>query len=415
MTQPEKAKPFPISKREVYDAWKRVKQNKGAAGVDGVSIEEFDANLSGDLYKLWNRMSSGSYFPKAVKRVEIPKIDGGMRPLGIPTVNDRIAQEVVRKRLEGRVEPRFHPDSFGFRPGKSAKDALEVCRWRCWKNDWVLDVDIKKCFDSIDHQLLIKAVEKYVEEPWELLYIKRWLEAAIRQKDGRLLPNVKGIPQGGVISPLLANVFLHYAFDKWMERQYPSIPFERYADDMVIHYKSEGQVLRLKQALKQRFAQCKLSLHPEKTQMVYCKDSFRKLDYPCIQFTFLGYTFRPRKAKSRKTGKLFTSFLPAVSQKAQKRFRQRLKAMHIPRRVGSRVEEIAEELNPFIRGWMQYFSFFRRRELFQLYAAIDRTLTAWSRRKYRKSPRQGVWWLNCVKASQPTLFAHWVLFGAVYG
>ena len=292
----DRAKPYDIPKREVWEAYKRVRANQGAAGVDGQMISDFEADLENNLYKLWNRLSSGSYFPPPVRRVDIPKSDGRMRPLGIPTVADRIAQMVVKRHLEPLVEPQFHPDSYGYRPGKSALDAVGMARQRCWRRDWVLDLDIKAFFDSIEPELLMRAVRKHTDCPWALLYIDRWLKAPMQMADGSLIGRERGTPQGGVISPLLANLFLHYAFDAWMSRNYPHIPFERYADDAICHCKSAKQARALWSALQDRFAACKLALHPEKTKIVYCKDANRRGDFPNQSFDFLGFTFRARKA-----------------------------------------------------------------------------------------------------------------------
>jgi len=291
----DEAKPFKIPKREVWEAFKRVKANQGAAGVDGQSIAAFEANLSGNLYKLWNRMSSGSYFPPPVRRVDIPKAGGGTRPLGIPTVADRCAQEVVRRYLEPILEPMFHPDSYGYRPGKSAIDAVRQARQRCWRYDWVLDLDVKGYFDSIDWELLLSAVRRHTNCPWVLLYIDRWLKVPVQMEDGSVVPRTAGTPQGGVISPILANLFLHYAFDTWMVRTYPHIPFERYADDAICHCKSADEAEALRIALADRFAACKLVLHPQKTKIVYCKDANRRGDFPNQSFDFLGFNFRARK------------------------------------------------------------------------------------------------------------------------
>src|SRR5262245_24047489 len=291
----DKAKPFDIPKREVWEAFKKVKANQGAAGVDGQSIAEFEADLSNNLYKLWNRLSSGSYFPPPVRRVEIPKANGGTRPLGIPTVADRIAQEVVRRCLEPILEPVFHIDSYGYRPGKSAIDAVRMARQRCWRYDWVLDLDVKGYFDSIDWELLLKAVRRHTNCAWVLLYIERWPKAPVQMEDGSVVPRTAGTPQGGVISPLLANLFLHYAFDMWMARTYPHIPFERYADDAICHCKSAEEAQALRRALVDRLVACKLVLHPDKTKIVYCKDVNRRRDYSNQSFDFLGYAFRARR------------------------------------------------------------------------------------------------------------------------
>jgi RNA-directed DNA polymerase len=292
-----RAKPFDIPKREVWEAFKRVKANQGAAGVDGQSIQEFETQLVGNLYKLWNRLSSGSYLPPPVRRVDIPKANGGTRPLGIPTVADRIAQEVVRRYLEPLLEPKFHADSYGYRPGRSAIDGIRTARQRCWRYDWIVDLDIKAFFDSIDWELLLRAVRKHTQCRWVLLYIERWLKAPMMLEDGTLVERKKGTPQGGVISPLLANLFLHYAFDMWIGRRFPGVPFERYADDAICHCRSKREALALREALDRRFAECRLVLHPEKTKVVYCKDTNRKGEHAVCHFDFLGYTFRPRKAK----------------------------------------------------------------------------------------------------------------------
>ncbi len=294
-----KAKPFDIPKRAVWEAYKRVKANGGAAGVDEQSIAEFEEDLKNNLYKLWNRMSSGSYIPPPVRRVEIPKDNGGVRPLGIPTVTDRIAQAVVKAYLEPELEKHFHPDSYGYRPKKSGIEAVGVARARCWRYDWVLDLDIAGFFDNLDHELMMRAVRKHTDCKWALLYIERWLKAPARMTDGSLQPREKGTPQGGVISPLLANLFLHYAFDEWMRRNQPSIPFERFADDAICHCKSETQAQWLKERIEQRLAECRLELHPQKTKIVYCKDDDRRENYPNEKFDFLSYTFRPRRSKNR--------------------------------------------------------------------------------------------------------------------
>ena len=298
------------------EAYECVKANKGSAGVDDVSIQDFGNDLKRNLYKIWNRMSSGSYFPPPVKTVEIPKADGKMRELGIPTVGDRIAQMVVKMYLEPLIEPHFHNDSYGYRPNKSGLDAVEVARRMCWKYDWILDIDIKGFFDNIDHELMMRAVKRHTQEPWILIYVQRWLEAPAEAKDGSLVKRTKGTPQGGVISPLLANLYLHYAFDEWMKRYYSGNPFERYADDIVVHCRTEEEAVKLKEDIRKRLEECKLELHPEKTKIVYCKDSNRRGNYQNEKFDFLGYTFRPRSSRNRQ-GKLFVNFTPAISDKAK--------------------------------------------------------------------------------------------------
>lgn len=408
MSQP---KPFAISKRSVWEAYKRVKANRGAAGVDRQTIEEFEQNLKGNLYKLWNRMSSGSYTPPAVRRVEIPKASGGTRPLGIPTVADRIAQMVVKDALEPILEPCFHADSYGYRPQKSAHDALAVARQRCWRTNWVLDVDIKGFFDNIDHELLMKAVRKHTNCKWVVLYIERWLTAPVQIPDGTLQGRDKGTPQGGVISPLLANLFLHYAFDTWMGRNFPTIGFERYADDVVIHCKSLAQATMLRDALKQRLAACKLEMSPSKTKIVYCKDGKRKDDYPEISFDFLGYTFRPRKAKAR-DGSVFLSFLPAMSGQAAKAIRQTVRNWNLQRRTPITLEEIARQINPALHGWVNYYGRFYQSVLYPVMEQVDLHLAKWIVRKHKRARRslaRAFEWLRRIRRDCPALFVHWRL------
>ena len=406
------SKPFSITKRAVWEAYKRVKANQGAAGVDRQSIDDFEQDVSGNLYKIWNRMASGSYFPPAVRRVDIPKANGGMRSLGIPTVADRVAQMVVTRFLEPVLEREFHPDSYGYRPGRSAHDALATARQRCWRCDWVLDMDIKGFFDTIDHELLMKAVRKHTDSPWALLYIERWLTAPVQLQDGTLLERDQGTPQGGVISPLLANLFLHYAFDAWMARNYPVVQFERYADDIVIHCKSLKQAEMLRGQLKQRLTECRLEMHPEKTKIVYCKDAKRLGDYPCISFDFLGYTFKPRKARD-KWGQYFLNFLPAISGKAAKSIRQAMRDWRLHRRSGLTMDELARIFNPILRGWIHYYGRFYRSALYFVMQHFDYRLAKWIACKYkrvRKSIGKAFDWLHRVRCSQPRLFAHWSLF-----
>ena len=406
-----KAKPFDIPKREVWEAFKSVKANQGAAGVDGQSIEQFEARLADNLYKLWNRLSSGSYMPPPVRRVEIPKANGGTRPLGIPTVADRVAQEVIRRYLEPLLEPMFHKDSYGYRPRRSAIDAIRTARRRCWRYDWVLDLDIKGFFDSIDHELLLRAVRKHVGCVWVLLYVERWLKAPAMLEDGRLVPRDKGTPQGGVISPLLANLFLHYAFDVWMRQRAPGIPFERYADDVICHCRSEREALTLRQRLDLRFAECGLVLHTEKTRVVYCKDTNRRGNYPIHQFDFLGYTFRPRVAKW--PGELYgVSFLPAASPRALKEIRQAIRRWSLQTRSDKALDDLARMFNPYIRGWLNYYSQFYKSAMYPTLRRIDYFLLRWARRKFKRlkqRPKGARTWLARVIRTSPGLFAHWSL------
>jgi len=407
-----KAKPFDIPKREVWEAFKRVKANQGAAGVDGQSIAEFEANLAGNLYKLWNRMSSGSYFPPPVRRVNIPKADGGTRPLGIPTVADRIAQEVARRYLEPILEPLFHVDSYGYRPGKSAIEAVRIARQRCWRYDWVLDLDVRSYFDSIDWELLLKAVRTHTNCPWVLLYIERWLKAPVQMEDGSVVSRTAGTPQGGVISPLLANLFLHYAFDMWMARTYPHIPFERYADDAICHCKSAEEAQALWRALADRFAVCKLSLHPEKTKIVYCKDVNRRGDYPNQSFDFLGFTFRARKTVWH--GHLYAhGFRPAPSAKALKAISRTMRRWTLHHRSDKSLQDLAAIYNPYIQGWINYYGQFYRKQLRPTLMRIDTYLVRWARWKFKRlrgRPKGAREWLVRVRRANPTLFSHWRFF-----
>jgi RNA-directed DNA polymerase len=405
------AKPFDIPKREIWEAFKHVKANRGTAGVDGQSIQDFEVRLADNLYKLWNRLSSGSYMPPPVRRVDIPKANGGTRPLGIPTVADRVAQEVVRRYLEPLLEPWFHNDSYGYRPRRSAIDAIRTARQRCWRYDWVIDLDIKGFFDSIDWALLLKAVRKHTDCPWILLYVERWLKAPVILEDGMVEVRDRGTPQGGVISPLLANLFLHYAFDLWMGRMFSDVPFERYADDIICHCRSEQQALALQQALERRFTECGLVLHPQKTKLVYCKDTNRHGEHDVVQFDFLGYTFRPRLAKW--PGGLFgVSFLPAASPKALKAIRQRIRQWSLQTRSDKALDDLARMFNPYIRGWINYYSHFYKSALYPTLRRIDGFLIRWARRKFKRLRQRpkGAWhWLARVIRSSPDLFAHWSL------
>ena len=405
----DKTKPYEISKYGVLEAFQRVKANRGAAGVDGESLESFEANLKNNLFKIWNRMSSGSYFPPPVKAVEIPKKSGGSRILGVPTVADRVAQMVVKIYFEPRVEPYFHPDSYGYRPGKSAMDALTVTRKRCWKYDWVLELDIKGLFDNIDHELLMKAVQKHTQNPWVLLYIERWLKAPFQMPDGSVQKRTKGTPQGGVISPVLANLFLHYTFDVWMARNHPGNPFARYADDGVVHCRSKVEAQQVQRSLTERFEVCKLELHPTKTRIVYCKDDDRRGKDPETTFDFLGYTFRPRRSKNR-YGKFFINFTPAVSNKAKKAMCQRIHDWRIHLKPGLTLEDLARRLNPVIRGWINYYGRFYKSEMYSVLVHLNRALIRWVQRKYKKlarHKRRATYWLGRIAKREPQLFVHW--------
>ena len=402
------AKPFDIPKRLVWKAWRLVRANAGAAGVDEESIELFGRDLRNNLYRSWNRMSSGSYFPLPVKEVLIPKKSGGQRPLGIPTVSDRIAQTVVKLVLEPELEPHFHEDSYGYRPGKSAHQAIAVTRKRCWWHDWVLEFDIRGLFDNIDHQLLMKAVRHHTACRWVLLYIERWLTAPVQQPDGALRLREKGTPQGGVISPLLANLYLHYTYDGWMTRQYPRLPFCRYADDALIHCRSLKQAQYVKAELAQRLKECGLELHPDKTHIVYCKDLHRQQQYEHIQFNFLGYTFRPRRSHDR-YGRLFTNFTPAIAPAAAQALRQEVRGWRLQLKSDKSIDDLSRMFDPVIRGWVNYYCRFHPSAFGRVARHINRALARWAMRKFKRlrGQRRAHQWVARLSRQRPSLFAHW--------
>ena len=404
-------KPFEISKYDVVKAWKLVKANRGASGVDGETIEQFESNLRGNLYKLWNRMSSGTYFPPAVKTVAIPKKSGGERKLGIPTVSDRVAQMVVKLHFEPLVEPYFHTDSYGYRPNKSAHQALEVTRKRCWRYNWVLEFDIKGLFDNIDHQLLMKAVKKHTDNRWILLYIERWLTGPIQLEDGTTVNRSRGVPQGGVISPVLSNLFLHYAFDKWMERQFPGKPFCRYADDGLVHCRNEAEAKSIKLALANRLQSCGLEMHPVKTKIVYCKDDDRQETHAVTSFDFLGYTFRPRRSKNR-YGKFFINFSPAMSVTAGRAIRQEVRRWKLHLRSDKSLLDLARMFRAKIQGWINYYGRFYKSAMHMTLRHINRKLCLWAMRKYKKLKhhrRRAEHRLGGIAKMQPGMFPHWKL------
>ena len=402
-------KPFDIPKQMVWEAYRRVAANEGAPGVDRQTLDEFEEDLKNNLFKIWNRMSSGSYFPPPVRAVEIPKPHGGgVRLLGVPTVADRVAQTVVAMHLGERAEPRFHPDSYGYRPKKAAWDAVGVCRQRCWKRDWVIDLDVEKFFDSVPWDLIVKAVEAVTDTPWVLLYVKRWLAAPLQRPDGTLVERDKGTPQGSAVSPILANLFMHFAFDSWMVRNYPDCPWERYADDAVVHCVSKEQAEQVLAALAERMEEVGLRLHPDKTRIVYCRDGRRRGDHEHTSFTFLGFTFRAREAQGS-NGERFTGFLPAMSTEALKAKSAELRAMRIHRRTTLTLDDLARWLNPIVAGWMNYYGRFYRSAMDPLLQRVNSYLRRWTGKKYRRLrnlKRFQRWWTGVIER-QPALFAQW--------
>lgn len=397
----------------IWAAYKHVKSNKGSAGIDDLSWEEFESDRSKHLYKLWNRMASGSYFPPPVKEVEIPKKDGKMRKLGIPTIADRIGQQVVKSYLEPRFESLFSDNSYGYRPNKNAHQALQEVQQNCWKNDWVIDLDIKGFFDNIDHAKLMLAVGKHVSEKWACMYIERWLNMPIQKKSGELVEKQgRGTPQGGVISSLQANIFLHYAFDKWLERLNPNVKFVRYADDAIIHCKSKRQADFILQKLQARMGKCGLELHPEKTKQVYCRDYRRQEKHPNVKFDFLGFSFQPRTSKSPQTGKLFLGYGCAISSSSCKKIGEKIAELIDDSKTCKSVVGIAKKLNPAIRGWVNYYGKFRMWELHKVFRMLHSRLVRWARRRYKRyktSICRAYNWLKRMKKQFPYLFYHWKL------
>lgn len=413
MTLWNETKSVPVSKDQVWLAYKKVRSKAGSAGIDQISMEEYNANRSGHLYKLWNRMASGSYFPPPLKEVEIPKKDGKVRKLGVPTISDRVAQMVVKDYLEERFEKLFSPHSYGYRPGKNAHQALAEVRKNVRISDWVIDLDIKGFFDNIDHAKLMLALKKHVSERWCLMYIERWLQTPVQTKTGELvMKQGKGTPQGGVISPLLANLFLHYAMDKWLEQTHPTVSYVRYADDAILHCKSKSQADYVMRNLNKRMKQCGLELHPEKTKLVYCRDYRRQGTFENVKFDFLSYSFQPRTARSKETRKLFLGYDCAISTSSKKRIAEKMRELKIETLTHNSIVGVAQFLEPYIRGWINYYGKFRIWEMNPIFQLLRRRLVMWARKRYKryKTTINGTYaWLERVKEQYPTLFYQWRL------
>lgn len=396
----------PITKAMVWQAYKEVRSNSGSGGIDKMSWEYLAQHAKTELYKLWNRMSSGSYFPQAAKQVAIPKKGSGVRYLGIPTILDRIAQQVVRKHLERKVEPLFHNSSFGYRPKRSCHQALEQANANSFNHDFVIDLDIKGFFDNIDHELLLKAVKHYCPDKWVLMYVERWLKAGVVKQDGSFQLSLTGTPQGGVLSPLLANIFLHVAFDKWMEKHHPEKPFERYADDIVVHCKTERQAIFMLKQISQRMESCKLNLHEDKTKIVNLR-GFSTKKYP-KGFDFLGFTIRPRAYKTKGTGDVKSIPCICVSQQSKTSIMQKFKAINIHKRRKP-LEEIAKEINPILRGIINYFHKFWKEDMRIVWNQLNARLLKWVKWEKGLYKIAAVKYLQNKYKEKPNLFSHWLL------
>jgi RNA-directed DNA polymerase len=403
-------KTIPITLMMVIESYHKVRRGGKAVGIDKESWTDFEKNLKGNLYVIWNRLSSGSYYPSAVRTVEIPKKDGTMRKLGIPTVRDRIAQCVVKDYMEERVDKLFHQSSYGYRPLRSGKEAVEQVRQNCKMQSWVIDLDISKFFDEIDHELLMKGVAAMIEESWVKMYVKRWLEMKIEQADGTFVDRQgQGTPQGGVISPLLANIFLHYALDKWLELKHPEVSFTRYADDMVIHCRTKAETEQVLREIRERLREVKLRLNEKKTKIVYCKDYKRKQKYEQVQFNFLGYSFQPRASKNYNgTVGNYLAYTAEISKDNQTKIKEEIRTAVRWKDTSMEITAIAGSLNSKLRGWINYFGSYSKRALRRTLSVLENRLVKWVQNKYKiKGIMEALAKLQATKTQYPTMFYHW--------
>jgi len=320
---------------------------------------------------------------------------------------------VIKQKLERHVDKHFSANSFGYRPGKRAHDAIEQCRVNCQWYNWAIDLDIEGFFDNIDHELMMQMVSNFTQEKYILMYVERWLKAPVKLLDGTLKENIgKGTPQGGVISPLLANIFLHFAFDEWFGEQYPKGIFERYADDIIVHCTQFGEAEKTLEAIERRLKEFKLNLNRSKTKIVYCNAN-QKQQFPkekkSRSFDFLGFQFKPRIVKTGSRIKL--GFSPAISRKSQKRISETCYKLKIHRMVHLNIGRIAEILKSKTRGWINYYGKFRKSCMHGVFRTLNFRLAHWVRNKYRRFRRKHWYfaynWLVGISKDFPNLFLHW--------
>ena len=401
-------KTVPIEYYDVAKAYQKVRKGGKAVGIDQESWADFDKEPERNLYVIWNRLASGSYHPQPVREVEIPKKDGSKRKLGIPTLRDRIAQQVVKDYMEKRIDKLFHENSYGYRPLKSAHQAIEQVRQNTFGFDWVLDMDISKFFDEVDHDLTLKAVSHVMEEKWVLMYVERWLKMPVQKQDGTVEPKQgKGTPQGGVISPLLANLYLHFAMDKWLSNHYPTVRFVRYADDVVIHCSTHQQAEQVKEALINRLAEVKLKVNESKTHIAYCKDYRRKESHEKVKFEFLGFSYQPRARKSKRDGKNFMAFTAEISPTNKKRIIQTIRELGVWRDTRVEIQSIAAQLNAKLRGWINYYGLYSKRSLRIALVKVEERLVKWLKKKHKAGTRKARAKLKVIRRENPELFYHW--------